>query len=130
MAFLLLALSLNACKTVSNDDQPSQPLDIIGSPADVPEALFDAPPKAAEPAKSASPAEPPVTRRDCNFVDPNRTQDKDGHVVVKCGNEIFSATATYKEDGAFEFLITSASAAVAIAPEASSSPPDAVEDAK
>ncbi len=130
---LLLTLILSACSNQTYDDAnqpPAAPAQEIVQEA-TPEPDLAQAPKAAEPAQSAVVAPPtPVTRRDCAFVDPNRTQDQDGHVVVKCGDEIFSATAVYKEDGAFEFTLHSPSAAQTAAPDASTSPPDAVGDAK
>ena len=46
-------------------------------------------------------ATPP--RSDCIFLDPDRAQDADGKVRVKCGGELYQATATYMGEGRFDF---------------------------
>ncbi len=99
MAFLLLALSMTACETV-NGDQPSFPLDLIGSSADVPSVLTEEPA-----APKATPVSTTVKRKDCVFLDPDRAQDAEGNVQVKCGETTTRAKATYLGEGAFEFEI-------------------------
>ncbi len=46
---------------------------------------------------------PRAPRRDCLFVDPDRTQDANGKVTVMCGGVLWQATATYLENGCFQF---------------------------
>jgi hypothetical protein len=118
MTFLLLALSLNACKTGSDDDQPSLPLDVVGHGGDMPayEEPAVEPSKAeaaAEPASQATPTTPPaaptvVKRTDCSFTDPERTPDAAGKVTVKCGDSVVQAKAIYLDGGTYEFEIEEA----------------------
>jgi hypothetical protein len=75
---------------------PPPPSVVALQPEPVLKPVVEIPPTIAPPT-------PSVTRTDCIFLDPDRTQDENGKVRVKCGSDLYQAKATYMGEGRFDF---------------------------